>query len=349
MLERRIITFNEADHTYRDEYNDNYISATTLIGTVQKPYDTEFWSVYRQVDRAGVYSPRPYPEEREIQVTHNGVKRRYSIGLIKSGILPGVQSNHSVKKEWKESTEESCTWGTDKHNYLEYCINRFYSDHVSDSRSEFNKLTEVTGRLSENQSYRFKVVSVEELNNSPLKDTYPKVYNILVSLINKGYTLYAEVRVYHPDYLVAGTIDVLAIRGKEFVIVDWKTNKKPLKFIPGYYKKVWDPTRTYKYETDEWVDKEERLLYPLNDLMNSKGMIYTLQLSLYAYIMECWGYTVKALILCHIRPKLDEEKRIVYDANGDRIELPAEIYMIDYKKGAIQRLFEFRLKQLKVN
>lgn len=327
---KRKIKFDPELHKYTDEYGKTYTSVTQLIGTIEPQFDTEFWSMYRAIDQTGIYKPRPDPVNRQITVWYNSTWQTFSIDLLYSGILPVVKTPGRIVGEWKETTEEACAWGTVKHNYLEECINRF----TKTGGTTFNY-------VADDKGYTFKVASLEEFDRSPLVITYPAIASLLRKLIQDGYVLYAELRVYDPEALIAGTIDLIAIKQGKFVIVDWKTNRKPLKFEAGYYKKQWDETRTIKYETDIWVSNEARLLYPLMDVPYCKGSIYTLQLSLYAYICERWGLTFEYAKLCHIRPKVGKRKEILYDEVGNRIEEEPEIYSITYNKGAIERLVHF--------
>ena len=83
-------------------------------------------------------------------------------------------------------------------------------------------------------------------------------------------------------------IDVPLIHGKYFCILDWKTNKNELHNTAGYYKKI--KINNIWVKSDIWVETGERFKYPLDMLEASKFNIYSLQLSLYAYILERWGY-----------------------------------------------------------
>ena len=128
------------------------------------------------------------------------------------------------------------------------------------------------------------------------------------------------------------------------MILDWKTNKDPLKFTPGYYKKEWNADRTKKVKTGQWVPKNDRLLHPLSNVPYCKGMIYTLQLSMYAFMCELWGYEVAGIVLCHIRPELDENKEPRYeivDGQKQRVEMPPEFYKIDYLREEVYTLLEY--------
>ena len=47
------IAFNEEAHRYWDINNENkkFISVTTLIGKFGQPYDKEFWSAYKALEK----------------------------------------------------------------------------------------------------------------------------------------------------------------------------------------------------------------------------------------------------------------------------------------------------------
>ena len=128
---------------------------------------------------------------------------------------------------------------------------------------------------------------------------YPKFYEVFKYYISRGYKIYSEIGAFLIDYLLSGTIDVLLLRDDQFVIGDWKTNRGGLKFESGYYKK--DKTSIPNQETDVWVTTKETLLPPVNNLPKCNGMIYNLQLSLYAVFVEyILGIPCAGLWLGHI-------------------------------------------------
>ena len=165
-------------------------------------------------------------------------------------------------------------------------------------------------------------IDLDIFAETPLAICYPKIFNLVKKYIEQGWKLYAEKRVYLWEYLICGTIDLLLVRGSEFIILDWKTNKDILKFEAGYYRKE------NGIKTTEWVSTNKKLLAPLNHLPECKGMIYTMQLSTYARIAEAWGYICRGLILCHIleyhlEEALDRKK----ESNAT-----IQIYPINYLK-----------------
>ena len=89
-------------------------------------------------------------------------------------------------------------------------------------------------------------------------------YNQL-NLFGEKDELLIEERVYNHNYKIAGTVDIIRNEAKGgFSIFDIKTNKK-FNFFNQY---------------------SENLLYPVNHLSNCEYSLYSLQLSLYAYMYQ---------------------------------------------------------------
>lgn len=251
----RTIKFNEELHRYTDEDNLVYTSVTTVIGQYHKQFDETYWAREKAKDTS-IYNP------------YRGM------------------SEKQIKNQWKETREFSCEKGNKTHKLLEDSIN------ASNGKANFNfdKLKIGTG----NGVIVINKTNLNVLATTPLAIKFPKIFNYLKKYIEDGWTLYAEKRIYWYEYLIAGTIDCLLVKGKQFMIVDWKTNKKKLEFRAGYYKKY------NGMETSQWVDTNERFYAPLDNIPFCKGMTYTLQLSLYGYLLELWGYECIGLTLFHI-------------------------------------------------
>ena len=92
-----------------------------------------------------------------------------------------------------------------------------------------------------------------------------------------------EVRVFSKKWKIAGMIDSLFIYKGKIFILDWKTNK--------------DFTHD-----DHPKGKYEKLLEPFNDHYKNHLSEYSIQLSLYALILEEWGFEVGGAYLVHIGP-----------------------------------------------
>lgn len=330
------IYFDEPTHTYTDDEGNEYTSVTTYINKFKVKYDSEFWAMYRALDQMN-YKIKPNPTDRKIWVqAYPGKKGKwYGLTELYAGIFPTYKTPNQIRNEWKQTADDACARGNDKHNFLEDCINEFY--HNSSTVSTISD-------VATDQDYVLKIQTVADLNNSPIAKMEPEIFEMLKGLVDSGYTLFAEKRVYSYEHRISGMIDVLAVNADgEFWIVDWKTNKDKLLFESGYFKKVWDKDRKAKIKTDDFVKKDQRMLAPLNHLQDCKGNLYTLQLSLYAYICELWGLKCKGLILTHIRPILDKYDNVIPD-DKDNVQFYApDFYQINYLRNDIKSILDLRL------
>ena len=101
-------------------------------------------------------------------------------------------------------------------------------------------------------------------------------------LNNRNHDLYAEKIIFSKELQIAGTMDIL-IRLKdsnEYVIIDWKTNKKLSK-------------KSFNHKMGT---------HPLtSNIEDCKYNVYAFQLSLYRYILEeYYGIKIKQQIIAHI-------------------------------------------------
>ena len=127
------------------------------------------------------------------------------------------------------------------------------------------------------KNHRYGILNIDSFAKSGIKDRYPTIYNTIAGLVNVGFKIYAEIGTYDYKYLVSGLIDVLLVRDKEFIILDWKTNKAPIKFEGGYWSKNkngeldFDDTgnilneynytgKTFQYPLDKLEDSSDRVI-----------------------------------------------------------------------------------------
>lgn len=108
-------------------------------------------------------------------------------------------------------------------------------------------------------------------------------------LTNLSPGIHPELIIYNLRYGIVGTADIVELYDdKSFIIEDHKTSRK-IEF-KGFMK--YDP----KYKEK----REVKMLSPLQHLGDVEGIHYTLQLSLYAWMLEQFGYTCKSLIIHHV-------------------------------------------------
>lgn len=264
------ILFDDALHRYYDKEGKDYISVTTLIGKYAPEYDTDFWSMFTALKNNN-YRVKPVPEKQAIYVSNV----LYPLAKLKLDSLFSLWQKEVLIK-WNILTEEACIRGNALHNNFEDSINLSKGD--------------VTGATNSGISMaKVKNVStIHDLDKTTLEAEYPFVYNRLHGYISRGFSIFAEKRVYLKEFYIAGMIDVPLLHGKYFAILDWKTNKDDMHITDGYYRKIKVGGKWIK--SNDWVSTDSTLLYPLDHIPSSKFHKYAMQLSLYAYILECWGY-----------------------------------------------------------
>ena len=236
-------------------------------------------------------------EKQEIYITVNYIKQHIDT-LYQNRTYTSLAER--TQQIWKDKTDKANERGNKIHNYLEDSINISLGDVKGRHNKLINPLSDV--KANELSTELLIIRTKNDLDATDLKETYPQIYNRLLEFVNMGCTIFAEKRIYSTIYGIAGTIDVLVIKGKKFWIVDWKTNKDEMKFIAGYYKKVQIDGEWVK--SDNFIETNDKLAFPLNNLANCKGMIYSMQLSVYSYMMELWGYepAENHLEIYHMRP-----------------------------------------------
>jgi len=304
----RILYFNEEHHKYTDDLNQKYTSTTTVIGKYTEDFKTK--EIAKACERIG----------------KNPSHAKY---LLYKG-----KSAKQLIYEWKLETERACAKGTAKHNYLEDSI-KSSNNYKKDANGFINDRIYTIDDII--QRHKYGKLKLSYFIKTGIDIKYPTIFNLIKELVNQGYRIYAEIGVYHTGFLISGLIDILLVNdNNEFIILDWKTNKAPLHFDCGYYEKNLNGT----LNLNKWVAKDEYFEYPLNDLVDSVGNHYAMQLSTYGYLVESFGLTYKGFILCHIRTL-----ELQFMANGDPIE-EVKFYPIPYKKDHVIKMLTHHSKDI---
>lgn len=335
MLTQVNLFFDSDSHTYTDGTN-NFISVTKLLSEYDEEFDADYWAMYRALEQNVSYKPIPYVSKKQVKIKYGGVDVLLNVNIFKEGHIPTYKTIEEIKEEWRKTGELAANDGTKDHAYIEDIINECSNVNAKYENAKFNSI--LVGN--------YKKINLPKLINSKLRETHEKILKLLVLYLRQGYTLLTEVRVYDSEYKIAGTIDGLLIKGKDVVLLDWKTNKEDIKFVAGSYKKEWNFCRTKKIRTSTFKKRSTKFKEPLNDLYSCKGNLYTLQLSTYAYILERWGFNIKDLMLVHIQPKVDVEDEIVYDEVGNREIEQINILKLTYLKSHVELLFNYYAKRV---
>lgn len=188
------VCFNEKEHTYWNE-NDNgkYISVTTLIERFAQPFDKDFWSAYKALEKL-IPKDNWKIEKSSLLNSHKFNKEILDVYNITENEFNKVQQD--ILDEWDKTNRDSCERGTAIHARLE------------------NSMYKMGGNVTLNKfGIGGKFVCVKGKTNLDLDNgVYPEY------LISRD----------SPDNILklAGQIDLLVKNGNEISIVDWKTNKE---------------------------------------------------------------------------------------------------------------------------
>ena len=188
------VCFNEEAHTYWNENdNEKYISVTTLIGRFSQPFDRNFWSAYKALEK--LLSSEDWKiEKKSLLDTHVFNKEILNVYDIDENVFNKTQQD--ILDEWDKTTRESCERGTKIHAQLEESM---YKMGANVSLKKFG----IGGKF---------VCDKGRTNLDLESGVYPEY---LISRTSKDGVL-----------RLAGQIDLLVKNGNEITICDWKTNKE---------------------------------------------------------------------------------------------------------------------------
>lgn len=277
-MSERLIYFNEKYHTYTDDMGSRYISVTTLIGKYEYKFEDKADDIIEACVRIGQDSSHP----------------KYSR-------YAGMSAD-DIRLKWNKQRDDSLVRGNNRHDYLEESVKVATKFPKSVARRPGGRLFTVYELLN---NPRFGELDLDDFVKAGVKDRFPRIFKIVKALVDDGYKLYAEIGVFSVEYLISGLIDLFAIKGNSFVIVDWKTNKYPIQFAGGYYEKD-NSGNIIGYKITN-----ETMKPPLAHLQQSNGVKYGLQTGLYAYLVELLGLKCEAIIICQILPELYSDKDTV--------------------------------------
>lgn len=188
------VAFNNEEHCYWNvNDNEKYISVTTLIHRFTQPFDKEFWSAYKALEKL-LPKDSWAIEKKSLLNTKKFDRSILDLYNISENDFNKVQQ--SILDDWDNENRKSCERGTKIHEELE---NSFYRNADNISLQKFG----IGGKFECKKDY-------------PELDLECGVY--------PEYLIYRE----SDDGIlrVAGQVDLIVKSGNEITIIDHKTNKK---------------------------------------------------------------------------------------------------------------------------
>ncbi len=268
---RPIIYFDEGLHKYTDNRGNTYTSVTTIIGKYYEEFETD--KIAAACEKIGRTPNHPK------YLKYKG------------------KSAAEIKLSWQVIKDNSLVIGNKKHNYLEDTVKRSTNYRKIDGT---DLIQDRLFTIEDVGGSEFGELELDWFVGSGIAFKYPIIYNAILTLHNAGFKFYAEVGVYCIELLVSGKIDLIAIRDKEFIIIDWKTNKDDIRYESGYFEKDLEGRTTAVF-----ITTNKHMLYPLHFLADSTGVHYNLQVSGYAWMLEQFGYINLGNIIYQIRESED--------------------------------------------
>lgn len=191
------VKYNDEEHLYWDD-NGKFISVTTLIGKFCQPFDSDYWSSYKAIERI--------LDKETFKVAKKDLQNNVNVNKIIEAFDIDIDKFNSAKQdildEWQRKNIEACERGTKIHADLEH---------------SFTKKKE-TDMKKYGLGGKFLVNTNDTLNKS----------NLELLDIDKG--VFPEYLIYRVSddgkFRLAGQIDLLIKDGNDVYIRDYKTNGK---------------------------------------------------------------------------------------------------------------------------
>ena len=189
------IAFIEETHKYFDVTNPNavFTSVTTMIHNYTQPFDKDFWSAYKAIEKL---IPKDAWTIEKKSLLNTKKFDKVLLEMYEINEEDFNKERQAILDEWDFENKKSCDRGTKIHADLE---NSFYEKKKDINLSKF----EIGGKFECRKDY-----SELDIENG----VYPEY---LISRVSED----GQLR-------IAGQIDLLVKKGNKIIIADWKTNKK---------------------------------------------------------------------------------------------------------------------------
>ena len=181
------VGYNDYKHLYFDKGSGlKYISCTTLIHEYQQPFDKEYWSQYKAIER--ILTPTEFKDLKS-EVGYKNVVSQYQ-NLISDNQEKITQLNETTQQilnEWQQTNAESLKKGTAYHKEKEdFYTSKMYAFY---------------------NSVKYNVCTNNDLRTHE-------------------FGIHPELLIYDDEFKIAGQVDLLIKTGNKITIRDYKTNKK---------------------------------------------------------------------------------------------------------------------------
>lgn len=184
-----MIVFKEDTHQYfNSQTNEEYISVTTFLSKFKQPFNSEYWSLYKAIEKFSLENEHDWNKYKE-QVSINPALFLKRCKIDSQNRI--LELKKEILSDWKDIKDEACRIGTQIHKEKELEILK-------------NKGEVIKGIF-------YPIGSIEN-NSNKIK-------------LTEG--IYPEIVLYSHKYKICGTSDKIIIDSNFNVCIDdYKTNKK---------------------------------------------------------------------------------------------------------------------------
>lgn len=288
MLDKPI--FDERLHTYTNQkYGYSYTPVSTLVGKYKEPFDTVYWSLYN----AG---------RRILGITDDN-KSDYSKIMMKHGLNFSNKTLENLQSSLKLVLKDDF---------------RFLLDTQNTEQKNWKEKTLASTTAGTREHKRREEVLVNtglDISIHGLNIPVRKIVDEIEDLFSLEDGTYPELMIWHNGYKISGISDKVTIEtigAIRFIdIDDYKTNEKI-------------DTQSYCNKT---TGEFKKMLYPVNNLMCCNYIHYSLQLSIYAYLLECFGFVVRNIKFTHL--PFNEDKTMT---------IGEQPYFVNYLKDSVIKM-----------
>lgn len=299
MANKHLMYFNEELHKYTDDLGNPYTSTTQLLHKYIPEFDTKGTA---------------------LRCSRSPKSKYYGWNV------------DQIMKDWKDITKISLDIGNKTHNYLENNIKAASRYHkVTGEREGSFQIYTVEDVLDDIDRGNCDLDTFREFD---MHIKYPKVYRLLEILVSQGWRMFAEVCVFHKEFLISGLLDLLLINPDlgMFITGDWKTGKHSLtpyndpnnKWKSGYYVKD-----SLGRQTAEYRFTEQYMNVPLHSFQSSTYVHYMFQTGIYTYLTKrLSNLENKGILLCHINEHIKDVNNLA----------TVNFYDVDYYEESIIEL-----------
>lgn len=193
------VKYNDENHLYWDD-KGNYISVTTLIEKFGQPFDKDFWSAYKALEK--ILSKEEFKFEKKNLLDTRKIDLKYLMDMYNFTENDFNKAQQDILDEWQAKNRESCERGTKIHADLEHSFTKKKETDLKKFGLGGKFIVNTNASLNKNN---LELLDIE-------KGVFPEYLIYRVSDDGK--------------FKLAGQIDLLIKDGNDIFIYDYKTNTK---------------------------------------------------------------------------------------------------------------------------